>query len=414
MLIFSTIAVPTSYAQPSDIENMPSVAICEDGRQIVGYGVIIDDLTPSGTVRLTAFGEAGFDPAFAILNPDGSVSCTNNTQTGENTVLAVPGIGRVEANDFAAQRTVLVPSRGDLRLVIGGFPGQSGQFGFVVENLRLARENEINLVHVKVPPSATQEWVNMFMVGSTNQIDPAMALYVDQSVRPLVECDNAGTATCQGVPTMVERGAIMDGVDIYLGDAFDAGVMGAFQREILTYEFRDITGANTGDYIAIMTALAPGAVVDTSFICENVVTGIAGSSPAYNTTYESEFVIDGDPESFWVTGAAPIDAATGQRSGNGFVVFSLREDRQINKIRVNGYAQSSQEFAQNALRLFALRFQNSEEELVTAVEDELLQQPGYQSFSFPPALIDEVGLIMLDNYGGTLFTLVDVQICAVP
>ncbi len=89
-------------------------------------------------------------------------------------------------------------------------------------------------------------------------------------------------------------------------------------------------------------------------------------------------------------------------------------DRQINKIRINGYAQSSDEFAANALRRFALRFQNESGDLVTAVEAELLQQPGYQSFAFLPATIGEVGLILMDNYGGTLFTVVDVQICALP
>lgn len=401
-------------AQVSDIDSVPSVAICEDGRQIVGYGMIIDDLTPSGTVRITALGVGGFDPAFAIINPNGTIECTNNSSVQDETIIAVPGVGRVEVDDFAAQRNVIVPNQGDIRLVVGGFPGQSGQFGLVIENLRLDRENEINTIEIKVPPSATQEWLNVFMVGSTDQLDPKMSLFVNQGVRPIVECDNAGTATCQGTPTLSERGAIIETADIYLGDSFDAGIMGAFQEELLTYEFSDVTGANTGEYIAIVNGLAPGAVVDTSFICENVITNVAGSSPAYNPTYDTEFAMDGDPATFWVTGASPLDPETGQRSGNGFVVFSLAEDRQINKIRINGYAQSSQEFAQNALRIFALRFQNEEEELVTAVEAELLQQPGYQSFSFPPALIDEAGLIMLDNYGGTLFTVVDVQICAVP
>lgn len=399
------------HAQTTDL---PAVALCDDGRQIVGYGLRFDDLTPNTNVRVTVLGAGDFDPAFAVVDREGGFQCTNNSMGAEGTTIAIPGLGRVEYNSFAAQRTILIDNSGELNLVVGGFPGQSGQFGVVVENLRIDNPTEVDNLYIKVPVSATKEWLNVFMIARTNNLDPATALYVENDVRPKRECDNAGTRTCEGIPTLTERGAVISTADIYAADSFDAGVMGAFQAENLRVEFKDVTGTNSGEYIAVFAATATGAVVDTSFVCDNVILSVDGASPSYNSTYITDYLIDGDPSTFWVTGAAPYDPQTGQRGSASFVVLKVDPDREIHKIRINGYAQSADEFASNALQKFALRFQNESEELVTAVEAELLQQPGYQSFSFVPAKIDEVGLILIENYGGTLFTVVDVEICALP
>jgi hypothetical protein len=403
-----------SQAQGPAGPALPTVALCEDGRQIVGYGIIIENLRGSSTLRLTAVGADDFDPGFAIINPDGRIQCSQNTPGIEGTTVAIPGIGRIEANAFTAQRSVTVPNTNQLQLVLGGYPGQSGTVALLVENLQLSNRDEVDIIRVKIPPAAQNEWVNGFMVGVAENLDPAMALLVGDSLRPARECDNAGTRTCVGVPTLVGRGAIINTDDTYPGDEFDAGVMGAFSDDDLAFQFRDSTGLQTGEYMAVITGTAPGAVLDDSFICENVITGIGDSSPAYNPTYQTEDILDGDPLSFWVTGASARDATTGQRTGVSFIVLQVDPTRLINKIRINGFAQASLEFAPNALKNFAVRLQNTEDDVVTAVEAELLQQPGYQTYSFLPAQVSEIGLILLDNYGGTLFTLVDVQVCALP
>jgi hypothetical protein len=413
LLVSLWVALP---AKPATAQgDIPaSVALCEDGRQVVGYVIVLEGLPSDAAIRLTAVSNTDFDPAIAVLEADGDVTCTNNSASAEGTTIAVPGLGRVEANAFAAQTTVTAGARREIRAVVGGFAGQSGVFALVIENLRLDRPNEADTMEIYLPPSATKEWLNVFMIGADEDLDPALAMYIGDSVRASQTCDNAGTPTCPGVPDLLDRGAVINTEETYSGDAFDAGVIGAFGEEYLTYEFSDATGNNTGEYVAIISALAPGAVLDTSFICENVAFEVRGASPSYNTTYLSEYILDGDPSTFWVTGAAPLDPQTNARTNTSFIVIGIEGDRPISKIRINGYAQASQEFATNALRLFAVRFQNENEEVVTAVEGELLQQPGYQSYSFLPAQIGEIGLILIDNYGGTLFTVVDVQICAQP
>lgn len=392
------------------------VVLCDDGRQIVGYRIILDDLTPRSFLRITAVGAQNFDPAFAVIDQDGESDCTNNDPSAANTIIAVPGIGRVEATDFAAQMTASVSSNGALDLVVGGFPGQSGQFALVIEDLTIDPPSEADRLTIQVPPAAQTEWLNVFMVsGQTGRLDPHMELFFNQQGgQPEFECDNAGTITCVGVPNLIDRGAVISQESAYSGDSFDAGIIGAFGQEELYYDLRDATGTNTGEYALIISATAPGAVIDTSLICDNVATDIQGSSPSYNATYTTDYLLDGDPSTFWATGAAPLDAQSGTRNPNSFVVVGVEASQRINKIRINGYAQSNVDIETNALKRFAVRFPNIDGEVVTALEAELLLQPGYQTFTFLPATIDELGIILLDNYGGTLFTLVDIQICAAP
>lgn len=414
-IIVAFMIAPIKFISAQNIDPY-FVVLCEDGRQIVGYNLILEDLTPDSSLRVTMVGARDFDPAFATIDDDETIICANNTERAAGSTVAIPGLGRVEANNFAAQRTILVPRSGNLNLVVGGYPGQAGQFGVVIENMSIETGGGTDIMRVNVPPAALTEWVNVFMVGSGSNLDPVMNMYFERAIgQPEVTCDNAGTRTCQDVPELIDRGAVISEGDIYAGDAFDAGIMGAYQQEQLVYEFKDVSTTNTGNYIIAMSATAPGAVVDTSFICTNVVDRVIGSSPSYNPAYSLENIIDGDPSTFWVTGVPNVNPQTGQPDQNAFVAIAMQEEElRINKIRINGYAAGGEELVQNSLQNFAVRFPNADGEVVTAVEGQLLAQPGYQSFSFIPATVSDIGIIFLSNYGGTLYTVVDIQVCAAP
>ncbi len=386
------------------------VVTCDDSRQVVGYRLTLRDLEPRQNLRLTMIGSNNFDPAFAILNADGTVTCENNTSLADGSVIAIPSLGIVEANAFSAQRNALTRDDGTLELIAGGFPGESGQFALAIENLRIASPGDTDIVEVRMPPATINEWANLFMVTGDSRLDAYMEVYREQIIgQPEQFCDNAGTNTCVGVPDLVDLGAIINETETYPGDAFDAGLMVALQTEEIIFSLRDASGTQSGDYIAIFSAIAPGAVVDTSYICTPVDITLEGSSPAYNPSYSIDDIVDGNPATFWVTAAS---GATQGSARNPFIVLGFDGEQRIDRVRINGFAQTEESSQQNAIRRFSIQFPNAQGELVTAVEGEMRAQPGYQSFSFLPASVDEIGLILQENFGGTLFTVVDVQVCA--
>jgi hypothetical protein len=408
-LILALLILDGLSVTPAQAQSPVFVVTCEDSRQVVGYRLTLSNIEPLQNLRLTMIGANNFDPAFAIINADGSVTCGNNTNEAEGSVIAVPSLGIVEANPFSAQRTALVRQDGTLELIVGGFPGESGQFALAIENLRITGPNDTDRLDIRMPPATVNEWMNVFMVSGESRLDAYLEVYEEQVIgQPERFCDNAGTDTCVGVPDLVDLGAIINETETYPGDAFDAGLMLALQSEHIIFEMSDASGTQSGEYIAIVSAIAPGAVIDTSYICTPVEIILEGSSPAYNPEYQIENVIDGNPDTFWVTAVPSAQGA----SRNAFIVLGFDGEQSINRIRINGFAQIGEAVRDNAIRRFSVQFPNSQGELITAVEGELRAQPGYQSFSFLPATVDEIGLILVENFGGTLFTLVDIQVCA--
>ncbi|MCL4879688.1 MAG: hypothetical protein KJ064_23730 [Anaerolineae bacterium] len=408
------VAMPTLAVVGQETPPAFFVTLCPDGRQIVGHHLIFENLAPTDTLRFTVVGKDGFDPAMAFVDDPNNPECAINTPEVATTTVAVPSIGRVDANSFAAQRSISAGGDRKIEVIVGGFAGLSGQYALVVENLGIDSAGETDTMRLQIPFSASREWIGVFMIGATAAIDPVLAVYAGEPQgRPLSQCDNAGTQTCPNTPNMKDRGALFPDGSVYAGDDFDAGIMSVYKDAELTYTFRDATSTATGDYIVVVTGIAPGAVATETFICDPVEIELRDSSPAYNPAYKLENIIDGDPLTFWVTGAPPINPSTGSRDQNAFVVVGLLEDRPISQIRINGYAQAVDGTEINSLKRFAVRFPDANQaEIVTAIDSELSLQAGYQKFTFLPTVVDEFGLILLDNYGGTLFVLVDIQVCA--
>jgi len=415
ILLFGAVLLPTAPTQQAKAQDdIPFfIANCLDGRQIIGHRLILEELVPGSAVRLTAIGQETYDPAIAILNNTDTADCTTNTPEASGNTVAVPSIGRVESNNFTAQTTAFANNAGMLDVIVGGFATQSGQYAVIIETTGIDTPGDQDVMRVQIPPSTYQEWVGVYMVGEGDTVDPYIQVYEEEFIgRPIDECDNAGTQSCPSMTTLVDRGALMD-QRTYAGDDFDAGIMDVYTQSELIYTFRDASLTTTGDYAIIFTATAPGAVATSTHICDQVEIELRDSSPQYNPAYTLDNILDGDPDTFWVTGAAPL-TSEGTRETNAFIVIGILEDRPINKIRINGSAQALDGIEQNSLRRFALRFPSpAGEELVTALEAEVTQQAGYQSFNFLPTEVEEFGLVLLDNYGGTLFVLVDIQICGV-
>lgn len=389
------------------------IAQCQNGRQVIGHRLILEDLPGTRPIRFSAIGSDDFDPTIAILKKDGTADCALNTPEITGSVVAVPSLGRIEANNFSAQKSVAVDRDRRIELIVGGFAGQSGQYALVIENLGINYTGEVNSIRVQVPPSTYREWIGMFMIGEVDTLDPLLQVYAG-GVGTLVqdECDNAGTQSCPSSSTLVDRGALFTS-NTYIGDDFDAGIMNIYDQSELSFTFRDAGETGTGDYIAIMTGTAPGAVASRIHICDTVEIELIDSSPAYNPAYTLDNILDGSPDTFWVTGAAPINAE-GVREENAYVVINILEERPINRIRINGYA-ALEGIENNSLKSFALRFPDAAaSDIVTALEADLALRSGYQSFSFLPTRVEEVALVLTDNYGGTLYVLVDIEICGVP
>lgn len=392
------------------------VALCADGRQIVGHHLIFENLAPTDTLQFTIIGKDGFDPSMAFVDDPQNPECVTNTPEAAAVTVAVPSAGRVEANSFAAQRSVSAGTDRKIEVILGGFAGLSGQYVLVVENLSIDTAGEVNTMRLQIPFSAFHEWIGVFMIGADSALDPTISVYRGEPQgRPLSICDNAGTQTCPTTPNMKDRGALFPDGTTYAGDDFDAGIMGVYPEDELTYTFSDAAGTGTGDYALIITGIAPGAVATNTFICDAVDLELRDSSPAYNPTYKLENILDSDPSTFWVTGAPPVNPQTGVRDQNAFVVVGVLDERPISQIRINGYAQAVDGTEINSLKRFAIRFPDANAaEIVTAIDAELSLQAGYQTFTFLPTVIDEFGLVLLDNYGGTLYVLVDIQVCAEP
>lgn len=418
MLIFLLFMVAVMPFSAGAQEDTPAffVVLCPDGRQIVGHQLIFENLAPNENLRFTVIGKGGFDPAMAVVDDPNNPECFNNTPAVAGATVAVPSIGRVDANSFSAQASVAAGGDRKIQLIVGGFAGLSGQYALIVENMTIGAPSEIDTLRLQIPFSTFREWVGVFMIGAEDAVDPYMAVYPDAPQgRPIATCDNAGTQTCSATPNMLDRGALFPDGTTYAGDDFDAGIMGVYGEDEITYAFTDSSSTTTGDYTLVMTGVAPGAVATDTFICDPVEIELRDSSPSYNPVYKVENITDSDPNTFWVTGAPPINPQTNVRDQNAFVVVGVLDERPISQIRLNGYAQAIDGTEINSLKRFAIRFPDANQaEIVTAIDSELSLQAGYQNFTFLPTVIEEFGLILLDNYGGTLFVLVDIQVCAEP
>lgn len=409
-LFIVTAALLLLAATVTQAQVIPGVleVTCPGGDTVIGHRLVFTSVE-SPRVTLTALGIADFDPVLVVIDSDGTPECvfSDNRQVGS--AVAVPGLGRAVANSFTTRYVGSVQGN-QLDVIVGGLAGRSGRYALVVDGMTIRPDEDDDPMRLRIPQAASGEWLGVFMFGD-GSLDPMMTVSQPEAEFPLVECDNAGTSTCPASTTLADRGIQFENGDLTVGEVTDAGVLNVYRTAELIYTLGSSRNASDGPYKLLITGTAPGSLLDSSLICDNVVAGVVGASPAYNDIYAQENVLDGDPTTLWVTDNPGVDPDTEEPLERVFIVLRLDGRQRVDRIRVNGYT-NQRDLANNALRAFEVVLNNPENELVTALEAEAPLQPGYQTYRFLPVELEEIGLLLKTNYGGSLFTVTDVQVCA--
>lgn len=404
LLIFILLTLGLSATVTAQTADGQFTVTCDDGRQIVGMRVSLQDLTVGGNYRLTLIGEPGFDPALAVIRGDGTITCSDNDGQIAGAQIGLSNIGRWQANAFATQTTIVGGPDTNIELVVGGFAGESGQFALAVEGFSVDPLGETDAIYIDVPPAAAGEWLGVFMIG-TDALDPFLELATlddDGIYTTAATCDNANIRECNEVPALVDNGLAFNEQDRIVGDAFDAGILTTPDAGRLWYTFGAARAASTGAYTLFITGIAPGDPDDHALVCDNVASSIVSSAQAYNELYAPENVLDGDPTTTWVTSA-------GSATQRPFIVIGLSDTVVVDSIRINGF---NNQRRVNSLKLFDVAVPNSDRQTTVALSAEAALRPGYQRFRITPARVNEIGFVLTETQGGGVFEIVDIQVCA--
>lgn len=412
LLLFMLFWSNTGVSQGQDELYMVT---CPDQTQLIGHRLTIPNLSGGDTLEFNLIGVGDFPARMAIIRSADDVECSAPDETLIGSAVAVPGLGRVEAKVFISRETYS-PSQGTLDVIIGGAPGVSGQWAVIINNLSIDNNEEKHTMQVAVPPASRREWMGVFMMAGVEEslLDPYIVMtggIAEDGIR--LECDNAGTASCPNSTTMFERGVVFaDNEELfYVGDVFDAGVLGVFPYGKLVYEFSAARADNSGSYLLIATGTAPGNINDSSLICDNVVSGVQDASPAYNSLYPPLNLLDGDPITRYVTTAPPPETPNPVPT---YIVLQLSGVHVVDRVRIGGYISNPElQPNPNSPQTVAIAFLGeTATELVVATTVELRPQPTYQTIDFLPTQTTEVGIILQTNFGGSLYEIADIQVCA--
>lgn len=407
LAIFALLWTTSVSAQPAP----QYTAVCDDGRELVGTSYTFFDLAVDSNYRLTALGIDAFDPVIARIGEDGAVTCSDNEGNLLGSQIAVPGAGAINANAFSTQSLFRPRVDGSLQVIVGGDKGSTGRYAVVVEGLLLEPRDETDRLVVDAPPSVKGELLGVYMIGQTPTLDPLLELALPDAEQPLITCDNAGTPDCPDMLGLVDNGAILSTGGQYVGEANDAGILQTIDNLQVEYRFRSSRGRTAGSYGVIITGTAPGDPIDPRLICNNVATKISGVSAVYSDLYPAVHVLDGIPQTFWATAVGDLNPETQIPLQNSFIVVGFDGRQRVDRVRVNGYALDSP-FRANSLRRFRVVLNNPNEAVVTALEAEARLHPGYQTYTFLPVEVEEIGIILLANNGGSQFVIADIQVCA--
>ena len=220
--------------------------ICADGQEVIGHRITISGLTAGSALRVTLLGTEDFDPILVSV-ASGIVTCTDNTAGLDGALIAVPS-GRGDGNAFAAQSVIAVQEDGTFDILAGGRPAQTGKFALLLENMSIIPEADRDTMRIQMPPAASSEVMGVYMIGSEGALNPSLAMFVTGEAEPLATCDNAGTRTCQNMPNLQQSGAQLPDETIYIGDDFDAGIMGNFPTQDILLELSASNDVGTGEY----------------------------------------------------------------------------------------------------------------------------------------------------------------------
>lgn len=209
--------------------------------------VIIPPNTPPGSViefyRITVYGLDGFRPAIqaSASVQDAPLDCASDAQqTPDDSYILPDGVRATltEADrEHAAQLSLRnsgdasSPLFGEITLVIASRDGAPGRYIAIIEGLAIQDRNDADAVIIRLGPKARATHMDIYMVAAeSSRLDPYL-YWQDEWEYSLAECDDAGRAPCDGVPSFAGAGVILnfsEGAEEaqarWLGDRFDAGL----------------------------------------------------------------------------------------------------------------------------------------------------------------------------------------------
>jgi|GEM_PF-2812823 len=456
ILVFGSQQVMASPANQGvsgsgNVDDDVFIITCDNGLEVVGGArFTFININPGFSYTVTAIGIDGFDPVLAVATAPGEGSCNDDAPAAEGSEVAVPGVGLVEANNLTAQVRVQ-GTGGNVDVFVGGFQGSTGQFAMIIEGLAINPADELDAFLISVPQVLVQEELGVYMISRDgSRVDPYMEVYGGDGLQTdpldfnqvslLALCDDAGVGDCSDTPEFPGGGIFIRNGNRYEAGNTDAGISASLgTTDRFLYAFGSYNGASTGDYgiVVIGTAagnletpppasgntsggsttggndsgglgssasgmMGGGGTGSSATTCNNVAVSVTASS-VFNDDYAAAFMLDDDPTTGW--------ASSGEEATEA-LIFTFNGEQTIDRLLINGYTTSGDEFVDDSLREFAImqRLPNGEFEVVTTGEAPL--EPGYQTYSFPPITLNEIGILMISNWGGPYYEIADVMVCA--
>ncbi len=255
-------------------DTAPLTITCDTGERLNG-GVEFSfiNVNPGFPYTVTVVGLGELDPVLAVETRPGIGTCNDDAPTASGSIIQVPGLGEVTANNRTSQLTFTTPQRGfPTNITVGSFNGQPGRFVMVIEGFRIAPADELDGFSLRVPSSVALDALGVYMISLDNNLDPYMAMgagpglsqaYLtdgfepdiidyDNIFYPVLQCDDMGLRECDFTPSLPGGILSIKGGGNYVVGEFDAGmVVIPNWTDPMLYTFGSVNGASSGDY-AIM------------------------------------------------------------------------------------------------------------------------------------------------------------------
>ncbi len=272
--------------------------------------VTFEQVRPGFSYRVTVLGLDGLDPVIGLFAADGSSLCNDDEPGAAGSVVDVPGVGVVSADQLTSQVNFTTSGAiGDIEMLIGGYGGSGGRFVAIFEGLAIAPSNELDAATIAINPAVQNNDVYVYMISQYASLDPYMQL----PARGLV-CDDIGTGGCVGVPPFTGGGVSIANGGTYITGQFDAGIgIVPGSSAPLTFQFQSYAGSTAGNYAMILMGSTPGGP---GAVGPGPAAGVAGLDFSLAPNYGTQSLTAGftpDPYTVNMTsgGSADIYSAVG-------------------------------------------------------------------------------------------------------
>lgn len=185
---------------------------CSDGTQIInGLDLTIVQQRAGNSYTVTVVGLNGFDPVLAVSDQYGNNVCNDDSADAADYGADLPTTGVVALSSTSSQVVFNINSSNDfedVRLNIGGFAGQGGEFIVIVEGMYASPSDGVgDPFSLNLSPSLLMSLVDptVYMISVVNGFDPILLLIdgeynvINDGTGSPVACDDAGnTSLCWG------------------------------------------------------------------------------------------------------------------------------------------------------------------------------------------------------------------------